>query len=117
MKIRYRYNGGTTRRAIKYSLKHIPRLGDIKEVRATRVGWREYITFIGSLGSVRILGFSWGYSGEGPRGLCEVLTKIGVFCKIAEYVSKGCARAHCPGTDWKLRFHDNPYFPVSILHG
>lgn len=82
--------GGYTRRSLK-SLKHLPKVGKVKTIK----GYTYYskrcagienpvnqnhtaVAVLGDLGRIRMEGFCWGYSGEGPRGLQKLFDLLGV---------------------------------------
>lgn len=100
--MRYRSNAGSTVRAMDRATKHLPRIGNVLEVRATRVNHNEYIFIKGERGSVRLTGFCWGYHGEGPRGLVSILRSLHVPQATAELVFSS-PRNDSPGVDWRLR--------------
>ena len=65
--------GGITKRSLA-AMKHIPKVGTIQSVKGYTYNGRGGNTHTGVLvkgdkGSVRFGGFSWGYCGEGCRGL------------------------------------------------
>lgn len=80
----YRYRGtlGVTRKSLDEAAKHIGKLGRLRYVRGyfyrSKHGPRAGVIVRGENGSARFGGFSWGYSGEGPRGLGAFLESIGV---------------------------------------
>ncbi len=63
----------------------------------------ESVLVRGSNGTARFDGFCWGYGGEGPRGLRELLKYLGLNDRRAEEIS-WCPRSNSDGTDWHLSF-------------
>ena len=61
----------------------------------------------GENGSARFGGFSWGYGGQGPRGLIRVLQLCGVPLETAESIAFNSVRKDVLGTDWELKATDN----------
>ncbi len=76
---------GYTRVSIR-SMKHIPKVGDIKEVKgytykSKRGGFESFktaVAVIGDKGRIRLEGLNWGYQGEGPRGLQKLFDLLEV---------------------------------------
>ena len=80
---RYRDNGGTTKRSLKAAEKHTHKVGKIRYIRGYFYFGRYQthhcgVIVRGDKGSARFGGFSWGYGGEGPRGLETFLKSINV---------------------------------------
>jgi hypothetical protein len=82
------YNGktclisGNTRRSLKV-LKHVKKVGKPLYVkgyfyRAPDGSIHNAVMLVGDKGTVRFSGFSWGYSGEGSRGLNELFRVLGL---------------------------------------
>jgi hypothetical protein len=97
----YRYKAphdGCTRHSIK-GLKYINKLGKLISIQAYTVasknklktGWNVFlnthirIKIIGENGTCIFGGFSWGYGGEGPRGLIELLKSCGMNQELATH--------------------------------
>ena len=87
----YRYRGkdGGTREGLRAFRKHHHKIGEPTEVRGyTVIAWCGFlgvspyvrVTVRGKNGTLRLGGFQWGYSGEGPRGLEEILYCLGIPC-------------------------------------
>lgn len=80
--MRYRDHAGSTERSTKAANKHITRLGTIEYVRGYiyqgRFGKNAGVIVRGEKGTARFSGFSWGYNGTGPNGLCRFLKSLGV---------------------------------------
>jgi hypothetical protein len=49
----------------------------------------------------------WGYGGEGPRGLVELLVKTGLHQKVAEFVAFETPRLEVCGIDFHLEYNHN----------
>lgn len=78
---RYRDNAGSTHQSLNRT-KHVVKLGKLKYVRGYvylgRYGAHHAGVLVrGENGTARFGGFSWGYSGEGPRGLVQFLLSLG----------------------------------------
>lgn len=74
--------GGVTKRSLK-AMKHLPKIGVPQSVRGYVYRGRYNACHIGVMvkgdkGKIRFGGFSWGYSGEGCRGLAELFVKLGI---------------------------------------
>jgi hypothetical protein len=88
----YRYRTATsTRIALKRFDKHLHKIGDVVRLKGycwlckykdsegkIRSKINAGILIIGTTGTMRIEGFSWGYAGEGVRGLKQILEKLNV---------------------------------------
>ena len=64
---------------------------------------REAVMVKGTRGSARFEGFCWGYGGEGPRGLRNLLLMLGVPIGAAEKLAFGSTRKYDHGTDWEYK--------------
>lgn len=79
----YRYRGtvGVTRKSLIEAEKHLKKLGRLNYVKGYfykgKHGPRAGVLVRGEDGTARFGGFSWGYSGEGPRGLAVFLRMLG----------------------------------------
>jgi hypothetical protein len=62
---------------------------------------REAVMVIGTRGSARFEGFLWGYGGEGPHGLRNLLLMLGVPIGVAKHVAFDKTRQDECGTDWE----------------
>ena len=75
-KYRYRDGRGCTRDSLARR-KHLPKIGQVVEIQGKRWNGKyrhtEGVLVKGTNGSCRFGGYCWGYSGEGPRGLVELL--------------------------------------------
>ena len=108
MAYRYRYNGGTTRGAIKRFDRLIKRLGKIHTVRGYRYIGRyradhEAVLLKGENGSARLGGLLWGYGGEGPRGTYDLLQRLGLSEDEARKIAFETPRQNKVGTDWEIK--------------
>jgi hypothetical protein len=120
---RYRCEGHTTRVA-RNNFHRVSKLGVIQRVKGYRFtsvrkenGFpisREYVLVVGENGSCRFSGLCWGYGGEGPSGLCELLKLLGTGDKLSEFVAYHAHRGQVDGTDWELKFRDGE---LSFKHG
>lgn len=106
---RYRCEAGATHHA-KPKFFHCAKLGTLREVRAYRYqgqyGLNERILVKGSHGSARFGALCWGYNGQGPHGLRDLLLFLGLHQELADKVAFTSFRGHAPGTDWSLTFHN-----------
>lgn len=87
MRRKYRYReswgGGVTNRSLTALDKHIAKIGTLEYIKGYQYEDGKKIKHIailvkGSLGSLRLGGFSWGYAGEGPRGTKTLMAKLNV---------------------------------------
>lgn len=79
---RYRDNASGTEASLR-AMKHLPKLGRITKIRGYRYHGKDGVSQIavmvhGENGTVRFRGFSWGYSGQGCRGLQTLFNHLGV---------------------------------------
>lgn len=96
--------GGVTKRSLA-AMKHLPKVGVIKSVKGYTYNGRYNTTHTGVLvkgdkGSIRFGGFSWGYNGEGCRGLQTLFDTLNVPAKattIAEWADSDQVGEH-----WKI---------------
>ena len=107
---RYRDNScGVTRVSLEGMRKHLRKIGQPQVVRAYRFRsareytevTREAVLVKGTRGTARFEGFCWGYGGEGPRGLRNLLLMLGVPIGVAERVAFEKQRKDECGTDWE----------------
>ena len=105
--MRYRGSLGVTRKSLD-QLKHLPKLGKIKYVRGyfyqSKYGPRAAVLVRGANGSCRFGGFSWGYGGEGPRGLQQLLIKLGVESTTIEKVVYNTPWTEEIKEHWRIEF-------------
>jgi hypothetical protein len=79
---RYRQTSGSTNLSLIAFEKHHHKIGDVVRIKgycykgsnANQIG----VLIVGTTGSLRLSGLSWGYSGEGVRGLKKILEQIKV---------------------------------------
>lgn len=79
---RYRDTSGSTSKSLK-AIKHISKIGCLKYIKGYCYKGKHGVNHVavllrGNKGSMRISNFSWGYSGEGPRGLKKFLEELSV---------------------------------------
>ena len=104
---RYRDNSGSTSRSIK-AIKHLSKIGDVQYVRGYTYKGRYNTIHVGVLvkgnkGSCRFSGFSWGYIGEGTRGLTRLLTYLGCSSNtIHNILSKDWHGYDTVAQSWKI---------------
>lgn len=104
---RFRDRSGSTYGSLN-RMKHLDKIGTPKFVKGY-IYFGRYGTFHagvlvrGSKGSVRFSGFSWGYAGEGVRGLKTLLEKLGVSPdKIQEVITVPWEFPRENKTFWKV---------------
>jgi hypothetical protein len=61
----------------------------------------------GRNGKARFDGVLWGYGGDGPRALVELLIKTGLHRLVAEYVAFKTPRLNDFGNDFHLEYNHN----------
>lgn len=66
----------------------------------------ELVEVIGTNGTAIYSGFCWGYGGEGPRGLKQMLLQAGVPEELAHKAAHLTIRHDMCGTDWRLERTD-----------
>ena len=102
---RYRY-AGSTERCIGKVVEHLYKIGQVESVKGYRYYHnnveQEYLMIKGKKGHLRLSGFCWGYSGEGPQGVIRVLMMLGVPKLLAEHVAFNSNRNISRGEDWSL---------------
>ena len=117
---RYRDNScGVTRISLERMRKHLRKIGRPQVVRAYRFRskrqyrlaqlqqytevTREAVLVKGTRGTARFEGFCWGYGGEGPRGLRNLLLMLGVPVGVAMQIAFEKQRKDECGTDWEYQ--------------
>jgi len=103
MRLRYDYST----KMCQDRFGRIEKLGKIKLVRGYRYFGRyntshEAVLVVGENGTARFGGLLWGYGGEGPRGLRELLLKLNVPKEQAESIAFNTPRKDEVGEDWRL---------------
>lgn len=74
-----KFQPGVTDSSRQFVMENLEEIGDIVEIVACRQGaGLDTVDIVGTKGTLRPEGFSIGYSGEGPRGLCEVIDQLGL---------------------------------------
>jgi len=107
-KYRYRdHSGGITRRSLA-ALKNLPKVGIIHTIRGYAYRGKyavpdEAVMVKGENGTARFGGFCWGYGGEGPRGLIDLLVRVGLPKSFAEFVAYHSHRSYEAGVDWEIK--------------
>lgn len=119
MKMRYICEAGSTSRA-KRRFHHVNRLGRLLSIKGYRYSARrisskdaegnktyyrntfERVLVTGVNGTARFDGVLWGYGGEGPRGLVELLIVCGLERATAEEIAFNTPRRDEVGVDWEL---------------
>jgi hypothetical protein len=110
--------GGSTRGSLEAMKKHLHKVGKVKYVKGyvyigiydtTHIG----VVVRGDKGYIRFGGFNWGYSGQGPRGLADLLKAVGVQgvdpTTLILGENAGCSSRARVGTHWKLGFNESGY--------
>jgi len=109
----YRYRQqGTTGDALRAMPSVLSRIGTPLSVQGYRYfgRWNRFhdaVLLRGTDGTARFSALSWGYGGEGPRGLVELLVRLGIHRERAENVAFQSRRYDDPGLDWFVRFLPN----------
>lgn len=109
----YRYRQqGTTGDALRTMDSVLARIGTPLSVQGYRYfgRWNKFhdgVLLRGTEGTARFSALSWGYGGEGPRGLVELLVRLGLHRERAENVAFQSRRYDDPGVDWFVRFLPN----------
>ena len=117
--VRYRTRvHGVTRFSV-LGLRNLPKIGVAIQVMGYRKkvrrlfesGWttltQEFVKVIGEKGTATFTGFLWGYHGEGPRGLVQLLVELGVPQYRAEEIAFNTPRLNTIGTDWLYDINTN----------
>jgi len=98
---------GLTRASIR-SIKHLSKVGTPTMVRGyqyrDRYGFLQMaVKVFGTAGTVRFSGFSWGYCGEGPRGLQKLFNALGVIKDASTFCVWNGWDAKYLGTHWQIK--------------
>lgn len=112
--MRYRSPVTSSHRTIPY-FKHVARLGRITSIRGYRYNATvksegnplrltgcERVMVYGENGSARFAGVCWGYGGESPHALRDLLMACGFHQEQADTYAFGLHRSDKPGTDWLI---------------
>ena len=107
--MRLRYNQDCSRHALDRLDKVIAKVGQVTKIKGYRYFGRyqtthEAIMLYGTKGTARLSGYLWSYSGEGPRALVQLLTKLGLDKGNAEVIAFNTPRRNEVGTDWSIDF-------------
>ena len=102
--------GGTTQRSLK-KIHHVDRLGKLFYVKghtykSKKCGYDFSVVVRGENGICTFTGFSFGYSGEGPRGLLALLNKLGIDNTVAKQIVFGGTwnETNNTGVNWVYHF-------------
>jgi hypothetical protein len=97
---------GVTWRSKRSFDRHVHKLGRIFEVRGyiytAKYGEEAAVLICGDAGTMRLSGLSWGYGGEGPRGLQYVLEKLNFNQDIIGKVISTPWMDQKPGVKWRI---------------
>ncbi len=109
---RYRKTTGVSRDVLEKFKKHRGRLGEIirivaKRFKSRRKGFTipvafEVVMVYGTTGTARFDGCCWGYSGQGPRAVYELLLACGIPSPLAENAAYRSERRDASGVDWEI---------------
>jgi hypothetical protein len=112
---RYRSTSPSTRHVVNtfHNVRKLGRLLSVKGYRFTSTrtakgyghgftSTHEYVLVTGENGTARFGSLSWGFSGNGPRALIELLELCGVPNSEASDIGYHAPRKDHPGTDWEL---------------
>ena len=123
MRLRYDYST----KMCRDRFARIEKLGKIKLVRGYRYFGRyntshEAVLVVGENGTARFGGLLWGYGGEGPRGLQELLLKLNVPAAQAEAIAFSTPRKDEIGEDgmhivlWHPKTETAVWVPLAIMN-
>lgn len=109
---RYRWNGATVGAEKRFDTI-LSKLGKIRYVKGYRYYGRynvnhEAVLIRGENGSARFHGLLWGYHGQGPRALVELLVKLGFDKRFSQDFAFTTPRLDKRGMDWKLNLEAIP---------
>lgn len=104
--MRYRANVGSTRQA-RQRFHNLGKLGTLTAISGERYRasgvTQEVVRVCGRRGTARFAGLCWSYSGEGPRGLRDLLLFCGAQPWVAHQVAFEAPRNYPDlGKDWEL---------------
>src|ERR1044072_5105023 len=112
-KIRYRdKSGGVTRKSLQAVKNNLNKVGYHYSIIGYRYNGTEYVMVKGEKGTARFAGFCWGYSGEGVRGLAQLLMACNIPRETANWYSRNIRRNWTlkNNTDWEIQF-EHTRFP------
>lgn len=101
----------------KRDFARVARIGDITKIEGVRYTGmfkgtdgpypitNEVVRVTGTHGTARFHGVLWGYGGEGPHGLRDLLMFCGVKKGHAELVAFNMKRLKVNGVDWTLELN------------
>jgi len=89
------------------AMKHLPKVGRVRRIRGYyyKAGDAQFpaVKVYGDNGTIRFSGLSWGYGGQGPRGLQKLFDLLGVNANAATIaVWQGWDKSHL-GTAWEIK--------------
>ena len=110
--------GGVTKRSLA-ALKHLPKVGKVLYVKGYIYTGRFGVQHVGVLvrgetGSIRFGGFSWGYHGEGSRGLAQLFAKLGIAVDPYTIAEWGDFRPSYVGEYWRVTFDGPDSYTVQV---
>lgn len=113
MPLRYRdHSHGITNNSLRKAHNNLHKLGTVTEIRGYRftstgkAGYpiqHEAVLLKGPHGSMRFEGFLWGYTGEGPRGLVQLLKACGFTQSAALTIAYYTERKNEDGVDFVIK--------------
>ena len=110
--------GGSTERSLK-AMKHLPKVGTLYYVRGYVYRGRYNTLHVGvivkgSKGRIRFGGFSWGYGGQGSRGLKELFEKLNIPLDPTTKILGNWDGWDEVGEKWRISFRDNEAYKLEI---
>lgn len=106
---KYRDYNGSSRHTRKVMERILAKVGEVVSVRGYRYIGRyfalhEAVLVRGTKGTARFNGVNWGYHGEGPRTLIQLLRLVGMSESMSQHIAFNSCRKDEVGTDWKAEF-------------
>jgi hypothetical protein len=95
--------GGVTSRSIK-KFHNVHRLGRLYYVKGTSQDHQYHVIVVGENGRCCFGGLCWGYQGEGPHGLVQLLKTLGLSQDVADDIAFYSPCTEKSGTDWVYNF-------------
>ena len=111
---RGRFSGST--HEVLRNIGKVHKCGPIESIEGKRIthkvtksqpygGWDEIVMVHGRNGTATFNGLCWGYGGEGPRGLVELLVECGLNRKVADKIAFNAPRRERDGQCWEYQCH------------
>ena len=103
---------GVTRMSTEFLTKNLQKVtGEVITIEGRIDEWKDnWVEFITDTGdSIMVNGFSWGYGGEGPRGLYDAAQKLG-FTQLTREVIASIPM----NKRWQMRLNPLVYDELSI---